>query len=209
METQTKNETAELLDRIYKNVKTGAESIVTLMPKVSDEEMRAEMTRELSCLEGFSREIDELLREEGTEPQEQGVFARLCTKMGINMSAMTDSSRAHIAELMMEGYTVGITDMTKDIRECENTTASEASLKLARDIVAFQEKSFSEMKRFLLYKSGKTQGFSRTCYSCSFSFFLASAICFLSDFSSARKLSISAMTSDIFSACVSPPSSCL
>ena len=40
-------------------------------------------------------------------------------------------------------------DMTKDIRECENTTASEASLKLARDIVAFQEKSFSEMKRFL------------------------------------------------------------
>ena len=37
METERKNETAEFLDRMYKNVKMGAESIVTLMPKVKDE----------------------------------------------------------------------------------------------------------------------------------------------------------------------------
>ena len=48
MATEIKNETAELLDRMYKNVKMGTESIVTLMPKVKDEAMRTEMTKELS-----------------------------------------------------------------------------------------------------------------------------------------------------------------
>ena len=57
MATETKNETAELLDRMYKNVKMGEESIITLMPKVKDEKMRAEMTKELSQLEGFSSKI--------------------------------------------------------------------------------------------------------------------------------------------------------
>ena len=49
----------------------------------------------------------------------------------------------------MEGYTMGITDMAKDIRQYENSKASEASLKLAREIVAFQEDCFFKMKSFL------------------------------------------------------------
>ena len=149
MATEIKNETAELLDRMYKNVKMGTESIVTLMPKVKDEAMRTEMTKELSRLEGFSSEIGKMLQAEGKTPEEEGIVSRLSSKMGINMNTMIDSSSSHIAEMMMEGYTMGITDMTKDIRERENTTVSESSLKLARDIVAFQEKSFSEMKKFL------------------------------------------------------------
>ena len=149
MATETKNETAELLDRMYKNVKMGSESIITLMPKVKDKALRTEMTRELSRLEGFSSEIGKMLRAEGRQPKEEGIVSRLSSKMGINMNTMIDSTSSHIAEMMMEGYTMGITDMTKDIRERENTKASEASLKLARDIVDFQEKSFSEMKKFL------------------------------------------------------------
>ena len=69
--------------------------------------------------------------------------------MGINMNTMMDSTSSHIAEMMMEGYTMGITDMTKDIREYENTKASESSLKLARDIVSYHEECFKKMKSFL------------------------------------------------------------
>jgi predicted translin family RNA/ssDNA-binding protein len=51
--------------------------------------------------------------------------------------------------MMMEGYTMGIADMTKDIREYENTTASEASLKLAREVVNYYERCYDRMKKFL------------------------------------------------------------
>ena len=149
METERNNDTAQFLDRMYKNVKMGAESIVNLMPKVKDDALRSEMTVELSKLEGYSSEIGKMLYAEGKTPKEEGAVAKLSSKMGININTMLDSTRSHIAEMMMEGYTMGITDMTKDIRERENTNVSEASLKLAREIVAFQEDSFSKMKKFL------------------------------------------------------------
>lgn len=149
METERKNETAEFLDRMYKNVKMGAESIVTLMPKVKDEGLRNEMTSSLSTLEGYSTKIGEMLYDEGVKPKEENAFTKMASKMGINMNTMMDSTTSHIAEMMMEGYTMGITDMTKDIRERENKNVSESSLKLAREIVSFQEEKFSEMKKFL------------------------------------------------------------
>ena len=149
MMTQTKNATADFLDRMYKNVKMGSESIVTLMPKVDKEALRTEMTSELSQLEKYSAEISKMLYDEGRAPKEEGVVTRLSSKAGIMMNTMIDSTASHIAEMMMEGYTMGITDMTKDLREYENTNASEASLKLAREIVAFHEESFAKMKEFL------------------------------------------------------------
>ena len=44
-EMETKNSTADLLDRMYKNVKMGSDSIINLMPKVRDEALRTEMTK--------------------------------------------------------------------------------------------------------------------------------------------------------------------
>ncbi len=149
METNQKNSTAAFLDRMYKNVKMGSESIVTLMPKVNDEALRTEMTSELNKLEEYSSQISKMLYDEGKTPKEENIVTKLSSKMGINMNTMIDSTSSHIAEMMMEGYTMGITDMTKDIREYENSKASEASLKLARDIVSYEEECFSRMKSFL------------------------------------------------------------
>ena len=149
METERKNETADFLDRMYKNVKMGSESIITLMPKVKNDGLRSEMTSELSKLDGYTAKICDMLSKEGRAPKEENIVTRISSKVGMNMSTMMDSTTSHIAEMMMEGYTMGITDMTKDIREAERSKASEASLRLAREIVSFHEDSFSEMKKFL------------------------------------------------------------
>ena len=127
----------------------GADSIINLMPKVQREELRTEMTTELSKLEEYSTQINKMIAEEGVEAKEENVVSRMSAKMGMAMNTMMDSTTNHIAEMMMEGYTMGITDMTKDIRHYENTKASEASLKLARDIVRFHEDSFEKMKGYL------------------------------------------------------------
>ena len=96
METERKNETAEFLDRMYKNVKMGAESIVTLMPKVKDEGLRSEMTSSLSSLEGYSAKIGKMLYDEGVKPKEENAFTKMASKMGINMNTMMDSTTSHI-----------------------------------------------------------------------------------------------------------------
>ena len=134
---------------MYKNVKMGADSIINLMPKVQREELRTEMTAQLSKLEEYSTEISKMISEEGAQAKEENVVSRMSAKMGMAMNTMMDSTTNHIAEMMMEGYTMGIADMTKDIREYENTTASESSLKLARDIVNYYESCYDRMKKFL------------------------------------------------------------
>ena len=146
---QTKNNTVDFLDRMYKNVKMGSDSIINLMPKVKDEALRTEMTSELAQLEKYSSKIGDMLHSEGVKPKEENIMTKAMSKMGISMNTMIDSTSSHIAEMMMEGYTMGITDMTKDIRHYENTKASEASLKLARDIVRFHEDSCEKMKGYL------------------------------------------------------------
>lgn len=149
METKKQSNTVELLDSMYKNVKMGADSIINLMPKVKDESLRTEMTSELSRLEDYSAKIGDMLHEEGCTPKEENVVTKMASKVGMAMNTMVDSTPSHIAQMMMEGYTMGIADMTKDIRQYENTMASEGSLKLARDIVSFEEDCFEKMKSYL------------------------------------------------------------
>lgn len=141
--------TKKFLDSLYKNVKMGADAIIDLMPKVSDTKMREEMTAELEHYEKYAKEIRNLLFESGEEPKEESFMAKMMSKMGISINTMMDSTSSHIADMMIQGATMGVTDTTKLIREYENTSCSEEALKLARDTVKYEEESIERLKKFL------------------------------------------------------------
>ena len=141
--------TKSFLDSLYKNVKMGADSIIDLMPKVKDSKMREEMTAELEHYEGFAKEIRELLFKNGETPKEESLMAKMGVKMGVAMNTMIDDSTSHIADLMIQGATIGITDTTKLIREYENSPCAEEALALARKTVRYEEESIERLKAFL------------------------------------------------------------
>ena len=139
-------QTAHLLQAVYKNVKMASDSILNLMPKVQDEKLKSDMTVQLSAYEAFASRAAKLLAEEGVKPTEEGMMTKMSAKMGTMMNTMRDSTSSHIAEMMVEGATMGVNDMLKQIRESENTTASESALRLARDVCRFEEKTVGEMR---------------------------------------------------------------
>lgn len=141
--------TKSFLDELYKNIKMGADSIIDLMPKVSDRRLREEMTSELEHYEGFAGKIRSLLFDIGEEPREESFMSRLGVKMGVAMNTMMDDTASHIADMMIQGATMGITSTTKLIRESENTPCSEQALALARRIVEYEEASIERLKEFL------------------------------------------------------------
>ena len=65
------------------------------------------------------------------------------------MNTMTDSTTSHLAQMVIEGATMGMTDMTKIVREYENAPCSEDALKLARKIAEFEDGSIESLKKFL------------------------------------------------------------
>ncbi|MBE6552916.1 MAG: hypothetical protein E7666_01080 [Ruminococcaceae bacterium] len=146
-ETLTVNrKTAEVLSSVYKNVKMASDSILNLMPKVRDEQLKGEMTTQLSVFDAFASRAAKMLAEEGVKPEEENWMTRMGAKWGAMMNTMRDSTSTHLAEMLVEGATMGVNDMLRVLREAENSTASESAVKLARDVCAYEEKLVDEMR---------------------------------------------------------------
>ena len=65
------------------------------------------------------------------------------------MSTLVDDSTSKLAELMIDGNTMGVVQMKKELSRVEQGAISDDATKLAEDVVAFQEKNIETMKTFL------------------------------------------------------------
>ncbi len=149
MTDQKTQKTAEVLQEVYRNVKMASDAILDLMPKVKDEKFKSDLTVQLSAYEAFASRAAKLLAEEGVKPEPEGMMTRMSAKWGTMMNTMLDSGTPHLAEMMVEGGTMGVNDLLRVLRESENTTVSEKALRLARDLCAFEEKTVTEMREYL------------------------------------------------------------
>ncbi len=149
MTDQKTLQTAEVLREVYRNVKMASDSILDLMPKVKDEAFKSDLTVQLSTYEAFASRAAKLLAEEGVKPEPEGMMTRMSAKWGCMMNTVLHSDTPHLAEMMVEGGTVGVNDLLRVIRESENTTVSEKALRLARDVCAYEEKTVSDLRNYL------------------------------------------------------------
>lgn len=149
--TKEKRETSEefFLDQIYKNAKMGADSIINLLPRVKDDGMRSIMTVQLDGYEKYAARASAALAQRGIEAKEENIFTRLSARMGMAMNTMIDSTTSHIAEIMIEGSNMGITDMTKLLNDHVPRGESREAVQLAREVMAFEEHNLEMLKRYL------------------------------------------------------------
>ena len=148
---ETKTTTsADVLLAIYKNVKMAGESIINVMPKVKDEKLKSDMTVQLSTFEAFASRAAKLLGKEGVKPEEENLLARMGAKWGAMMNTMMDSTSTHIAEMMIEGATMGVNDLLEQMREAKNSDISDEARNLLQDVHDYEERVIKEMKAYLL-----------------------------------------------------------
>ena len=80
-------------------------------------------------------------------PEDTGFFEKLPAEMGMAISRMTDRSDSKTAELMINGYVMGVTELKKQLADISGI--SEQTAKLAGDLLQFQLGAICDMKRFL------------------------------------------------------------
>ena len=76
-------------------------------------------------------------------------MTKFWASVGIAMNTMIDASSSHLAEMVIEGSTMGITDTTKVINEYENDPECREAVELARKIVKFEQDNIEIMKKYL------------------------------------------------------------
>ena len=151
----SKKATASLAEHIYKTSKMGAESISDVLPKIKSnssgekESFIDELTHEYSEYEKISSKAEQILTAMSVKPKEESLMARMSAKAGIMMNTMSDPGISHVAGMMMEGLTMGISDTTRRVRKAEEEKCSEEVLGLGNELISFQEKSNEKMKEYL------------------------------------------------------------
>ncbi len=139
----------EIAAKLYKNMKMGSESIHNLLDKVTDKSLHTRMTEQMNGYDTFAEKAKALLIDHGEEAKEESALTKFWASMGMKMNTLMDSSASHIAQMMIEGSTMGITDTQKIINEYEGKPECEDILAVARDIVKFEEENVQKMKKHL------------------------------------------------------------
>lgn len=136
----------DLYQEIYKGCKMGAESLVNLLPKVTDDGLRNEITAQLERYEEYAAKAREELFDLDTSPKEENAFTKMSAKMGVMMNTMLDATSSHIAQMVIEGCSMGITELLKVVHAYGIKDDAE---QLARDVISFEESCSENMKKYL------------------------------------------------------------
>lgn len=149
MNNKPNNKDAEFLQDIYSNVKMGSDSIINLLPKIKDDDMKMFMTNQLDQYEKYAQDVKNQLVVQGVEPKEVNPVSKLSAKIGMEMKSLQDNTTSHMAEMMVQGSTMDVTDLLQKVSVYEKCPECKNSVSLAKEIVAFEERNIEKMKEFL------------------------------------------------------------
>lgn len=137
----------ELLNFVYQNSQMGIESLSQLIELSDDEEFKACMEKQLEKYREFNKEARRILEEHGHNEKSIGMFDKLKTYLMINLQTMNDKSASHMAQMLIEGSSMGVTNALQDLRKYEE--ADTEILRLMRKLYKFEEKNVETYKAFL------------------------------------------------------------
>mgnify|MGYP001109936330 FL=1 len=138
----------EILAEIYRNCQLALESISDILPEVDDEELKAEIMRQHEEYERISGRAACLARDKGLEMKEPNPMKKAMMWGSIKMNTLTDNSRAHIAEMMIQGTVMGITSLKTSLSEKPEDDDEEIT-KLLKELIALEEGFEKKLKSYL------------------------------------------------------------
>ena len=144
-------QTEKLLQSIVENARMGIYACEQLLKKAGDDEILREINLEKQHYSNIARRGEQLMYENGAEPKPEGMMQRMGMWMGMQMNTISDRSAAHIADMLIQGATMGIVEMTK--ARNSNPDASSQARQIAADFITFQQEAVDRLKSFLLQKA--------------------------------------------------------
>ena len=147
MEKKVIQNDEKVLTDIYKSCKMGLESIAKLMPDTKNAQMKQIMGNHLKESQGFAARAAQFLAETGKAPEDAGFWEKMPSEVGMAVSRMMDDSDSKTAQMMINGYVMGVTELKK--QQAEVTGLSENTVTLLSDMLSFQLQAINDMKQYL------------------------------------------------------------
>ncbi len=141
------NEEVSVLRESGYNARMALEAIDTVLNKVYDEELSYELNCQANKFRELERKIMRTMKREGISPREQSRLERAMRWSAIQANTLLNTSTGHVADLMIQGNTRGITDLMKVVHN--NKAKGSYANELARELMDFEEKNIEKLKSYL------------------------------------------------------------
>ena len=141
------NQTQKLLQTIVENGRMGEDACDQLLSRTKNMEMRQELMQEKQDYAAAARDAETLLYDQGVHPEPKGPMARMGLWMGMQLNTAMDQSNSHIADIVIQGATMGVVELTK--ARNTYTDADAEAQGIASNLITKQQEAIERLKTFL------------------------------------------------------------
>lgn len=137
----------QMLQFIMKNAEMGCRGINQVKHYSNSQEMTKALRSQNIEYGRLYHSAYNMLRKRGAEGSHVGSVQSAMTRMVAKRELSKDSTNSHIAEMMIQGNTMGVQKIARHIRQYNNS--SESVSDLAYKLLATEQANIEQMKDFL------------------------------------------------------------
>lgn len=141
------NGNAELLNFVYQNSQMGVDTLEQLSEIIKEENFRECLRKQYEGYLAFHKEAREKLLQSGHDEKGLSAFEKMRTYLMVNLQTIKDQSTSHIAQMLIEGSSMGVTEAIQKVRKYKD--ADKENLELMEKLKKFEEKNIESLKKFL------------------------------------------------------------
>lgn len=138
-----------MLNFIRQNTQMGRQGIMDVLPKVENENssFTGALNQQMREYESIYAEADKMLGELGGQRENISAMSKISSQMMTTMKTMTDSSVFHIADMMIQGSSMGVTKIIQHQKDYDQSNPRISAL--ADKLLRTEQKNIEELKKFL------------------------------------------------------------
>ncbi|MDO4298957.1 MAG: hypothetical protein Q4C59_10880 [Lachnospiraceae bacterium] len=142
------NANTELLNYIYQNSQMGCDTLEQIMENSDDPAFKDCLKKQQEGYQKFHTNARDMLQAQGETEKGLSTFEKARTSLMIDFQTMTDRSTSHLAEMLIQGSSMGITNAVKKVNEYE-ADAEKDIVHMMHDLQHFEERNVEQLKEYL------------------------------------------------------------
>ena len=139
--------TAEFLNKVYQNAQMASDSITTVSQKVKDKNLLSDLQTQHQQYTAISSKATTELANANELPADSNIMQQAMTWGGIQLNTAFDKTPDHIAEMMIQGSTMGIIDMSRTLKQYNDIPQNIKAL--GYELITVEENNVQRMKSYL------------------------------------------------------------
>ncbi len=142
-----KNTNLYVLNEIHKSAKMGMDSISYVSEKVSEPNLKDNLSFQYTQYGDILDSVNAIYKKYGDIPHDDNLMTQAMAWTGIQMNTITNKSNSHIADMLIQGTTMGIIEGRKLLNQ--NPTIDKEVRGVLDTFVKMQENNVEQLKTFL------------------------------------------------------------